>query len=72
MKQGRLGVRPSDSVFVNYDARLFDEKDVVSSVASQFNVLKGASLLWKGIRMVDFHAGDPDTGEIEFRVTNGH
>jgi hypothetical protein len=64
-------LRNSDnSVFVNFDARLFDEKDVVSTVGTQFNVLKGASLHWGGVHLVDHHAGDPDTGDVAFTVTN--
>jgi hypothetical protein len=64
-------VRNADnSVFVNFDARLFDEKEVVSTVGTQFNVLEGASLHWGGVHLVDHHGGDPDTGDVAFTVTN--
>jgi hypothetical protein len=66
----RVDRNRDNSVFVGFDARLFDEKDVVASAGKEFNVLKDASLHWQGVQLVDHHAGDPDTSDIDFTVTN--
>jgi hypothetical protein len=59
-----------NSVSVNFDAQLFDEDDLVSSVASHFNIPRDGSVSWGGLHMIDFHVGDPDTGDMDWVATN--
>jgi hypothetical protein len=66
----RLDRNADNSIFVSWNARLFDEKDAVATTGAQFNVLKDASLHWGAVHLVDYHPGDPDTGDIDFSVSN--
>jgi hypothetical protein len=58
------------SIGVQFTARLFDELEKVAEISQHFNVLRDTAMSWNGIHLVDYHAGDPDTADINFTVEN--
>jgi hypothetical protein len=62
--------RSDDSVAIAFTAELYDESERVSRVGNSFTVAADTTGNWSGIHLVDHHAGDPDTADMQFTVKN--
>lgn len=58
------------SIFVRFEANLFDERERVARVENSFPVARDDSTSWGGIHLVDHHSGDPDTADMQFVIIN--
>jgi hypothetical protein len=66
----RADWHPDRSVGINFTAQLRDSLELVASRSRSFNVLRDSTLGWSGLHLVDHHRGDPDTGDMDFTVSN--
>jgi hypothetical protein len=58
------------SVSVKAVGNLFDELERVARIEGGFNVPRDTAMNGATIHLVDFHGGDHDTADIEFKVEN--